>query len=249
VLDISSVNGKQLVECDVRVTFLDEFRMIFSAVCRTEAHDELVLVDTALPQDHPRNLRRVCLPLMCHDWAPFVDDRETSLGALDKHRSLIVDPTQAIRTMHFRHDDRHRYIRLFFRTQALIEQACSPSTDRDIPWDEWGRGSVILEVPISAGSYTLVQGPRVIAVEQCAVPGSHRIELRLRTFDFRLRACGTLSDIGEGGESVRVARHEHGRDLLLEGTEEIDEYLFDSLGDGIFFYPVSRLCSWKKPVG
>jgi hypothetical protein len=83
-------------------------------------------------------------------------------------------------------------------------------------------------------------------VEQYAVPGSRGKQLRLRTFDFRPRACGTLSDIGEGGESVRVARHEDGRDLLLEWSEEMDGRYLDSLSDGIFFYPVSRLCSSKR---
>jgi hypothetical protein len=213
---------------------------MFSTAERTGAHNELVLFDTALPQDHPRNLRRVCLPLVYRDWVPFVDDRETPWGALEKHRSLIIDPTQAIRVVHFRHGDRHRYVKLAFRTQALIEQACSPSTDRDIPWDEWGRGSVVLDVPISGVLSVLAQGARVITMEHCTVPGSHRSQFRFRTFDFSLRACGTLSDIGEGSESVRVARHEDGRDLLLGGSEDLG---VDSMGDGIFFYPVSRLCS------
>jgi hypothetical protein len=246
VLDISSVDGRDLVECDLRATFLDEFRIMFSIADRTGDHNELVLFDTLLPQDHPRNLRRVCPPLIYHDWVPFVGVRETSWGALNQHGSLITDPTQAIRVVDFHHDDRHRHARLAFRTQALIERACSPSTDRDIPWDEWGRGSVALEVSISGGLRTLVQGLCVITVKQCAVPGSHRSQLRLCIFDFRLRACGTLSDIGEGGESVRAARHGDRRDLFLEGSEEMDESFFETLGDGIFFYPVSHLCSWKN---
>jgi hypothetical protein len=165
-----------------------------------------------------------------------------------------MDPSPSIRPkrstlLSFFHSDSRRHVTLAFRTQVLIEQACSLSTDSEIPWDEWGRGSVALEAPNPGRLHTLVQGLHVITVKKCAAPGSHREQLCLRSFDFSLRACGTLSDIGEGGEAVRAARHEDGRDLFLEGSENLDDWELYSLGDSVFFYPVSCLCSWKVSVG
>ena len=236
----------------MRIAFVDEFRMMLS-IRNYGAFTGFILFDTLLPQDHPMNLRRAHPPLIYCDWGSRVTGlRNTSWGAFDRHGPLIVDPTQAIHVVDFFRNGSSDHATLAFRTQALIEQVFSPNTDADIPWGEWGRGSVALEFPVSNFSNiprALVQGHHVIMVEKCVVPGSDKRQLRLRIFDFSLRACETLSDIREGGESVRAARYEDGRDLFLEGSEHLEASGFDSLDNGIFFLPVRGFCSWGMRVG
>ena len=213
---------------------------------------ELVLFDTLLPQDHPRNLRRARPPLIYRGWVPYANTiHDAPWGALNRHAPLTVDPTQAIHVVTFLHGDKNRHVILAFRKQALIEQVCSLDTDADIPWDEWGRDSMILEIPISDNPRTLVQELHVIKVKMCGVrvPGGYKRQLRLRTFDFSLRACGALSDVGEGGEYLRAFRNEDGRDVFLEGSENLSEHGFGSLGNGIFFHPVSCFCNWGTRLG
>ena len=245
VLNISSLGGIKLTNHRMRIAFVDEFRMMLS-IRNDGTFTEFILFDTLLPQDHPRNLRRAHPPLIYRDWLSLVIGlRNTSWGAFDRHGPLIVDPTQAIHVVDFFRRGSGDHATLAFRTQTLIEQVCSPSTGTDIPWSEWGRDSVALEFPVFDDSdipNTLVQGHHLITVEKCVVPSNDQRQLRLRIFDFSLRACETLSDIGEGGESVRVVRYEDGRDLFLEGSEDLKEYELDSLDNGIFFHLVSDFC-------
>ena len=241
------MNGK------TRIAFLDGFRIMFFTRGYNGAVTEPFLFDTLLPQDHPRNFRRVHLPLT-RDRVPITTAlRNAPWEVLNRHEPLAIDPTQAIHVEDFLlRGDSPRNVILAFRTQALIEKAYSPSTDTDIPWDEWGMGSVVLEFPsfdVPDVPCTLVQGLHVIAVQQCDVPGSDRGQLRLRIFDFSLRACEALSDVWEGGGSVRPVRYEDGRDLLLEGSENLETYGLDSLDNGVFFHLVSDLCNWRTRIG
>ena len=120
------------------------------------------------------------------------------------------------------------------------------NTEIYIPWNEWGRDAIFIEMPASDRPIH-VQGVHVIEAEERRVPGGDTVHMGLRIFDFGKWGCSTLCD--EGGETVRTARYRGGRESLLEGsgTRSIPE--FDSLGDGIFYAVVGHFCHWKRGVG
>ena len=250
------MDGEELDQTSTSIAFLDEFRMIVSAAADyTGTFHELVLFNTLIPQDDPKSSRYVRPPPMYDDWVHLVHTfYNTSWGVLNQYGPLIVDPTQEIHVVKFYCEESRRRVILAFRTQALIEQACSLSTDTDILWDPdvrwdgWGKSSVALEIPDDV-LYILVQGLHVITVEVCVIPGSDRESLRFRTFDFSLWACGALSNVGDGGGFMWATWDGDGREVFLEGSENLDSSEFDSLGNGIFFHPVSHICNRKTHVG
>ena len=251
MLDISSVGGKKLDDYNTRVTFLDEFRIIFYVRNHDGYFAGFVLFNTLLQQGRPGSSLRFHAPPIYHKSAPsayFDRHLPLPLRAFDHHGPLIIDPTQAIHVICFSRSGRGHYVVLAFRVQALIERACSLSTNTDIFWHEWQGGSVALVVPDPGNSSVLVQGLHVITVTPHVVYRRYGAQLCLRIFDFGLRACGSFSGIVKCDESVRAAWDKDGRIVFLEESEDLEEDKIESLGNGIFFYLVSHLCSRNTRV-
>ena len=238
VFDRSSVDGTELVRWNCQIAFLDEFRVVVS-LCRFPLTPEISVLNTLLPQDHPRHMRRFRLPQKYGQRGAHVRlDRDRSLGTVDRDGPLIVDPTQAILTIYLTSTNRQPHTLVILRMQPLIEHTCSMRTDVQIPWEDWGRDAVVVEVPIDCSSLTTaVHGARVLAIhhtrrgpEEC-----HRIYI----FDFSRRASSALPLSGNevGGTERRVA-FKAGRSCVLERGEGMNAWGLQSLGDSIVFYKV-----------
>ena len=236
------MDESRLVGLGTKVTFLDEFRMMVS----TSNHDglaELVLFNTFLPQDHPRNLRRFDIPLRYRGrFSSVITDCDGPLGTQDG--SLITDPAQAILVVDLCDGDEPHHLSLVLRIQTLVARACSMSSDTCIPWDEWKRDAVIMEMPVY-DSHIFTHGVHVIVVGKRAHVGDDADHLWLRTFDFSLRGCRALQAKGGRAGRRRTDVYESGRDFTLEGTVGVSDWGLNSLGNGAFYSLVSCTCCWK----
>jgi len=242
VLNLSSMDESKLVGRDTMVTFLDEFRMMIPPPDYNNDLAELVLFNTLLPQGHPRNLRRFHIPLRYRNRFPFIIiDRNRSLGTQDG--SFVIDPAQAILVVDLFDRDEPRHVLLVLRTQALITRVCSMSSDASIPWDEWGRDVMVMEMRTN-DTHIFVQGVHMIVVKKRAHIDADN--LRLRTFDFSLRGCSTLWD--KGSRTGRTDFYGGGRDFILGGTRGVSDWGLNSLGNGTFYSLVSCPCRWKTYV-
>jgi hypothetical protein len=241
VLDLSSTGGNKLVERDTKVTFLDEFRMILLTPDRAANSPELILFNTLLPQDHPGNSRRLSLPPRYRNWSPSLGyDSNRPLGTLNWDGPLIIDPSQAVLVVEFS-DGNLRNVLIILRMQVLIDHSCSTSADAHIPWNEWGRSAVVMEMPTGDDSDVGIHGFHVIAMGvDNSSGGGEQHQLLLRIFDFSRRGCSTLRD--EGGGVERTVSYEGEREILLEeGENEAVDWVVNS-GDGNFFHLVSCPC-------
>jgi len=236
------MDESQFVGPSTKVTFLDEFRLMVSTPDRNGLA-ELVLFNTLLPQDHPRNLRRLYIPLRYRGrFSSVITDCYGSPGTQDG--SLITDPAQAILVVDAYDDDESHHISLILRTRTLVTRACSMNSDTCIPWDEWGRDAVIMEIP-AYDLQILIQGVHVVVVRRRTPTGDDTGHLRLRTFDFSLRGCSTLWRKGGRARQRRADFYEGGWDFILEGTGDMSNWGLKSLGNGTFYSLVSFTCRWK----
>ena len=205
------------------------------------------LVNTLVSQDHPSYLRRFQVPTKYRDWMPFAStDCVMPFGTLNQDEPFVVDPTQAFIILQLFGEVQDRVL-IVLRTQALIKHACLMGTDTYIPWEEWGRDAIVMEMPTS-DSVIYIQGVHVVEGQMGKVPGSdHANHMSIRVFDFSKRGCSTIRD--EGGETVWAAWYEEGRELSLEGSQNMGRLELGSLGDGAFYSLVSCLRCWKTGVG
>ena len=98
VFNCSSTDESRPIRSHSWVDFLDEFRIIMTSTGNRPDGPELLVFDTLVPQDHPRNLRRFGLPLQNQSGRQvciyLYHDR--SSGTVNRDGPLITDPTQAI---------------------------------------------------------------------------------------------------------------------------------------------------------
>ena len=235
------MDGSELVGRDTKVTFLDEFQMLVSTPNRSGSLAELALFDTLLLQGHPRNLRRFHIPMRYRNrFSSIITDRDGSLGTQDG--PLIIDPAQTILVVRLFDTDEPLRILLVLRIRALITRACSMSSDTCIPWEEWERDVMVMEMP-RHDTHIFVQGVHVTVVKKRTHIGDDADNLRLRTFDFSLRGSSTLLD--KGGRAGRTDFYEGGRDFSLEGSRGALNWELNSLGNGTFYSLVSCPCRRK----
>ena len=88
--------------------------------------------------------------------------------------------------------------------------------------------------------HPLVHGAHVILVNWSTAPGVDEYHQNICILDFSRRGWYTLSLHDEGYGVERRVSFEDGRNLSLEGSEYMDEWEFQSLGDGRFTYLVSH---------
>ena len=240
VFDRSSVDGTGLIRWNCQVAFLDEFRVVVALWNDFPFPPGLSVFNTLLPQDHPRHMRQFKLPPKHGQRSARVHlDRDRSLGTVDRDGPLIVDPTQAILVMDLSPSVRQPQTLIILRMHPLIEHTCSMRPEVQIPWDEWGRDAVVMEIPIDFTYSTItIHGARVLAIHQTRrdPEDCHRIHV----FDFSRRATSALPPLGDkvGGSERRVA-FKGGRNCALEGGEGMSAWGLRSLGDSVVFYKVS----------
>ena len=232
--------GSTPVTDGTRVIFLDEYRIMVLISRSTIDVPEFALFDTSVPRGHPVSSKRFRAPPSYRGWYPtlFVDSDRIS-GTLDQDRPL-ADPTQAVFVIKLISPQHTLRVLLIVRTQTLIEHMRSASADTCVPWDVWGRGTVVMKVPPRDGPYPLVHGTRMIVVRKSATPGIEGYHHHLHTFDFSRRGWSVLPLCDDGDGVGRRAAFEDGRNLLLQGDQKMVEWRFQSLGDGRFIYLVSR---------
>lgn len=242
VLDRSSADGSGLIRWNCQVAFLDEFRIMVVLRDNFPHAPELSVVNTFLPQDHPRRLRRFGLPPEHNLLSACVHlDCNRSFGTIDRDSPLIVDPTQAILIMDLSLTVSEPHVRLILRMQPLIEHACSMRTEVQIPWDEWGRDAVVTEIPINCAEvFITIHGTRVLAIREThRGPEEHYY---IHVFDFSRRANAALPLLDSKIDvTERKVASEGGQSCIFEGGEGTSAWNLRSLGDSLVFYKVSIL--------
>lgn len=210
----------------------------------------LTLINTAISQGHPGHFRRFRIPTRYRDWeVPSAGiGCDLSSETANQDGPFIVDPTQAFIVLQLLGIKVPTSVCIILRTQALIEHACSMGAETYIPWEEWGRDANIMEMPTSNPAI-YIQGVHLIETERRGVLGGDIdvTHVCLRIFDFSKRGCSTPFD--EGGEAVQEVWYRGGRELLLQGSENVNRIEFGSLGRSVFYSLVSCLCHWKTGVG
>ena len=204
---------------------------------------ELVVFNTFIPQDDPSNSRRFSIPSGPYDLdARICIDHNRHLGTPGVDEHLVVDPAQAIFVMEFL-NSRDLPVLVVARTQALIDHACSPRADSHVPWDEWGKGAVFMEVPEHRNRIsTFVHGTKVMVQEPTDFRPRHPSSYRIYIFDFSRRGRSSLKLLNEeGGRTERVASFEDAPGFEVEASEGMSLWdSLESLGDGSLFYLASR---------
>jgi len=241
VFDRSSADGSGLIKMDSRAAFLDEFRILVVPPSNFPHPPELFVFDTLFPQDHPRHLRRFRLPPKHSQQDVHVHlDPDRSLGTVERDDPLLVDPTQVIFIIDLSQTAREPRFFLILRMQDLIERACSMRTEVQIPWDEWGRGAVVIKIP-TEGTYLsiAIYGARLLAIRNTH-PGPGEHHHRIHIFDFSRRASTalTVSD-GSDGRTERRVLFKAGRSCAFEGDTEVRSWCLQPLGDSVVFCAVS----------
>ena len=156
---------------------------------------------------------------------------------------LIVDPTQDIFIVDFRTAGQRVF--LILRTQLVIERMCSKHADVQISWDEWGRDAVIMDIPIShVSSSVVVHGARLLVIHRTFddPEGGYRIH----AFDFSRRGIDALRPLDEDDDGTRKgATFNDGFVFrLCERQTSLGPHL---LGDSIAFSLVGLLSlCWKE---
>ena len=244
VFDRSSADGSGLIKQDSRAAFLDEFRILVVPLNNFPHPPELFVFDTLLPQDHPRHLRRFGLPPKHNQENVHVHlDLNRSLGTVERDGPLLVDPTQVIFIIELSQTAREPHVFLILRMQDLIQHTCSMRTEAQIPWDEWGRGTVVIEIPTEITYLSIViHGARLLAI--CDTHRESEGDHRIHIFDFCWRASIplTVSDGNDDG-TERRALFKTGRSCLFEGGGGVSMWGLQPLGDSVVFYEVSISCS------
>ena len=201
---------------------------------------ELTLFDTQVPHDHPVSSRRFHTPLRYRGWYPSIHvDSHRCLGTPDQNRPLATDPTQAILAIKLVSHDGPRVL-LVVRIQTLIEHVRSTGAGACVPWDKWGRDSVVMELPTRSrprnDPHPLVQGVRVMFVEVRRSPGLGG-DLRrphLFTFDLSRRGCSVLPLRDEGDGIERRVLFGNGQKFILQGDGQLAGCEILSLADDQF---------------
>ena len=241
VFCFSNADGQQ----GYLAAFLDEFRIMLVCYRNSQTDPEPLLVNTLVPQDHPQNLRRLKFPQKYRDLGIYMHrDRDRSSGAVDRDGPLIIDPTQAILAFGLSLHPPKLSVLLVVRIQPLIELACSMRTEIEIPWNEWRRGSVAVEIPQipTRNTYSpTIHGSRLLVMHDIEGTGDRR---GLRVFDFSRKGSAALplSDENDGG-AERKALFTDGPSCAFEGVDWGEQKYLQSLGDSIALHTVSLL-SW-----
>ena len=240
VLDLSSERDGKLVTLNAQVVFLDEFRI--AIIPDGFGMTELTVFNTLIAQDRPGNLRQLVLPGQFLDRTARIRvDHDRPLGARNGGGPLIADPVQGVLIVEL--GGLRPPVFLVARTQALIEQIGSTRADSGsrIPWNEWGRGAVVMEVQTPGGyPCTFVLGTQVVVVKVYDAGGRDRRH-NVQTFDLSWRGCGPLPAWFESRTEKRALVKDEGCPMFGLGGGAGWSDKLGLLSDGSLFYLVSCL--------
>lgn len=214
----------------------------------TPGSAEFTVFDTLIPQDRAGNSRRLGLPQRFQDWiADIRVDHDRPLGTPNKDEPFIADPAQAVLVVNLMRDWGPGTF-LVVRTQALIEQTNSMCVDSHVPWGEWGRGAVVIEVPARGGglAHAFVHGAQVMVVGKYPSNawdsrGDYKYGVQKLDFTWRGRSSLPFLDRESGGteRSVR-ALFERKRCIGIKPDGGMSSWgELRSSSDGRLFYLVS----------
>ena len=201
------------------------------------------MFNTLIPQDHPENLRQLELPHYFHGRnVKMRVDHDRPLGTSNRDEPLIADPAQVVLVMELTGGWKPRFL-LAVSTQTLVGQTCSTYGGSRVPWDEWGRDAVVVEVQIPGRvPHAFVRGAQVIVAWERDVSIWSR-QYSVQTFEFSRRGRSTLQVLSGGG-GVEV------KSVLLKDEGSFTFEPVDStrspgdlrlLSDGSLFHPASCL--------
>ena len=241
VLNSSSADETGPLRAGCEVTFLDEFRILATYSRNLSDVPELVVFNTLLPQDHPRSFRRLNLPLKYLGWDVHIHlDLDGSLGIANRDEPLIADQNQAVLLVELSSMKWRSEVFLIVQTRLLIEHVCSLGAEVRIPWNEWGRGAVVMGVAnCGIQSSVVAHATRVIVFSDI---GDHELGQRyhIHIFDFTHRGRATLPlSTGDEGEIKRTAAFEDGKSCALKWDFDLGD--LNSLGDSVVISVVSML--------
>lgn len=242
VFSRSIVDGINRMRQGHQVAFLDEFRIIMTSYNDFPIGLELLVCNTHVPQDHPRNLRPFRFPSKYRNRnACLYLHHDRSIGTANKDGPLLIDPTQAIFIIELPLSPPRPGVLLALRVQPLIELACLMHTDAVIPWDQWGRDSVAMEIPMTLFSRihtSAIHGARLLVTRGIG----HEDERRsLHVFDFSRKGSAALPFSAGGDRIQRRALFEHGRSCTFKGAGRIEPQGPQSIGDSLVFHIVRLL--------
>jgi len=167
-------------------------------------------------------------------------DHDRSLGMVNRDRPFVVDPTQDIFIVDFLICD--RWVFLILRKQLVIGYASSEPADVRIPWNEWGKDAVVMDMPVGHTiPYAIVHGNHMLGI---GCERGHQIHI----FDFSRKGIAGLPFWDESGDRTwRWAEFEDG--FMFGRDEELDPWKPCSLGDSAALSSVSLLsCSIGESV-
>ena len=238
VLDLSTV-GNELVNKNTEAIFLNEFRVVIFD--RWAITDSLVVFDTLVPQYHPQ---RLLFPLEFRNTSVGICvDHGRDLGTPDKDEVLLPDPAQAVLIIELGQDREHQML-LVVRTQILVNWVDSVRADYRVPWDEWGRDTVAIQVQNDGDheTFTFVRGAQVMIMRAPRGSGCYEV----RTFDFSQRGRGSLPLRG-GADGTGRTLFEDGINLRFEPGLFFGAFdALESFSDGSLIHLVSCLTHYVR---
>ena len=186
-------------------------------------------------------LQRLAFPLEFHGMCANMHiDLGRDLGTPNKDEVLLPDPAQAVLVMDI-WADRELRILLVVRTQVLVKQTYSVRAGSPVPWDEWGRDAMAIEVQNDGGHrmLTFVHGAQVMIARASSLRGLGNYDVR--TFGFSQRGRKSLPIRGEADAERRVL-FEAGVNLKFEPDDGIGpQGELKPLSDGSLICLVSYL--------
>ena len=243
VLEFPSMEYRRLD--DPSIFFLDEFRVVVLTLPIGTNSLELIVFNTSIPQGHPRSIRRFRLPPQYdneHYSALIHIDQDRYLGTPNKDVALITDPTQAILVIHVSKPPYLGGVLHIVRIQTLIEHVCSTRADVYIPWNEWGRGAVVMKMPWYPDVMFSIHGIHMTVFIRL---WRSDLTCRIHNFDFGQRGYSTLPLWnGEGSKAEKGALFEGGKEFIFKVARSDGTFLWPdtkSLDNGTFFLQVSYI--------
>ena len=254
VLKWSSGELNFLRRISTRLAFLDEFRLVAMSSVSTVHEDEpdLVIFDTSIPQKSPdswrsfsvsvRHPRNTCGPPPKEFWVHTDSNRAQGGGPCDG--PLVVDPAQSVIILVTRFP-RGREVFLVVRVAALVGHMSSARTHGRIPWDEWKRDVMAVELPLYARYYKVfVLGFRVLLMASPWRGDSYEEDIPALAYDFS--RWGRRALVGGGKKRIFMPNPKEPWTLHRYNGRIVAARAF---GDSIASYGVSDLLEPPEHAG
>jgi hypothetical protein len=219
VLKQSSAEHKVLYYRFSELLFLDEFRLLIPTYQpSSEADIGLVVFDTSIPQQSPDSWRRFNIVPTHHQhsrnlcsWGVWVyTDTDRTQGEGSRDGPFIVDPEQSVVVFVLSPKESRspptRTRVLVIRAATLVGYMSSTHTGQSIPWHDWKKDVMVIEIPPFDVSYvhTFVLGSRVLLMLKSNDLRGHTGGYSIWAYDFSRWGCRALVRAGKGENERKV---------------------------------------------